>query len=292
MLDIKFTLPRSPYKDLILSRHLLVDDRTNTLFCFAPKVGCTNLKLALFNAQGLIAEEDLIKSRDKVDQNKLEEYIIRTSLISRSKPERIEIMKKSFKFIMYRNPLERLLSAYRSKIRRYPLVGLKKDIPHYNWLRRRIFAYTHPNEYKHWILHAGKPKVNISFVDFIDYWLTYDLSSDEHFRTIFSLCEPCRIYYNYYGNFKTFDSDASVLISRIGGNVTTLRSSYYEDDGSIPTTHLLTYYYGDLNLYQKLAVIRKLSLDLDFYYHVFPTEEDSHKKILSVDYDIPKPYNN
>ena len=198
-------------------------------------------------------------------------------------------MKKDFKFVMYRNPLERLLSAYRSKVGRYPLVGLQKDTPHYNWLRRRIFAHTYPRDYKHWIIHAGQPMINITFNEFIDYWLAYDLSYDEHFRTIFSLCEPCRVHYNYYGNFKTFEKDASLLLDRIGGNIDVLRSGYYQEDGSVPTTHLLNHYYKTLNLYQKLAVIRKISLELDFYYHVFPTEEDTHKQILGIDYDIPRP---
>ena len=290
MFDVKFHLPRSPYKDLILSRHLLVDDHTKTLFCFAPKVGCTNLKLALFYAQGLIKKDDLIKPRDDIEQNKLEECIILTSLLSRNKPERIAIIKSNFKFIMYRNPLERLLSAYHSKVGQYPLVGLKEDMPHYNWLRRHIFAYTHPIDYKSWILHKGQTIVNISFADFIDYWLTYDLSSDEHFRTIFSLCEPCRVHYHYYGNFKMFDKDARVFLNRIGGNAELLRSGYYEDVNSIPTNQLLNHYYEQLNLYQKHAVIRKLSIDLDFYYNVFPTEKDSHKQILGIDYDIPRPY--
>ena len=290
MFDVKYKLPRSRYQDLILSRHLLVDDHSKTLFCFVPKVGCTNLKLALFYAQGLLTEVDLFKARDNIDQDKLEECIVMSSFLSRNKPERIEIMKRSFKFIMYRHPLERLLSAYRSKIERYPLVGLLKDTPHYNWLRRHIFAHIHPSQYKDWLLHGGRPEVNISFSDFIDYWLTYDLSSDEHFRTIFSLCEPCRVQYNYYGNFETFDKDAGVLLNRIGGHDWMLRSGYYEDDGSIPTKYLLEQYYGELNLYQKLAVIRKLSLDIDFYYHVFPPEEDIHKRILGIDYDIPRPY--
>ena len=290
MFDVKHKFPRSRYQDLILSRHLLVDDRSNTLFCFAPKVGCTNLKLALFYAQGLLTKEDLDKARDDIDQDKLEECIVMSSFLSRNKPERIEILKRYFKFIMYRHPLERLLSAYRSKIERYPLVGLKKDSPHYNWLRRHIYGHIRPSRYKDWLLHGGRPEVNISFSDFIDYWLTYDLSSDEHFRTVFSLCEPCRIHYNYYGNFETFNKDASVLLKRIGGGDVMLRSGYYEDDGTVPTKSILKQYYGELNLYQKLAVIRKLALDIDFYYHVFPPEEDSHKHILGIDYDIQRPY--
>ena len=118
----------------------------------------------------------------------------------------------------------------------------------------------------------------------------YDLSSDEHFRTIFSLCEPCCVQYNYYGNFEMFDKDASVLLKRIGGGGVMLRSGYYENYGTVPTKSLLKQYYGELNLYQNLAAIQKLALDIDFYFHVFPPEEDSHKHILGVDYDIQRPY--
>lgn len=290
MFDTKYKLPRSAYQDRILSRHLLVDDHSNTLFCFVPKVGCTNLKLALFYAQGFLTKQDIDKPRDNIDQDKLEEGIVSSSFLSRNKPKRIGILKRYFKFIMYRHPLERLLSGYRSKVERYPLVGLQKDTPHYNWLRRRIYEHTRPNQYRDWLLHGGRPAISISFIDFIDYWLMNNLSSDEHFRTIFSLCEPCRVRYNYYGNFETFDKDASVLLNRIGGEDGMLRSGYYEDDGAVPTKNLLKQYYGELNLYQKLAVIRKLSLDIDFYYHVFPPEEDSHKHILGIDYDIQRPY--
>lgn len=35
-----------------LGRHILVNSISNTAFCFAPKVGCTNLKILFFIAQG------------------------------------------------------------------------------------------------------------------------------------------------------------------------------------------------------------------------------------------------
>lgn len=73
---------------------MLVDDHTKTLFCFAPKVGCTNLKLALFYVQGLLEKDEIIKPRDDIDQNKLEDCIILTSLLSCNKPQQIAIKKK------------------------------------------------------------------------------------------------------------------------------------------------------------------------------------------------------
>lgn len=35
-----------------LYRHLLLNDKTSTLFCFVPKAGCTNLRVLFFVAQG------------------------------------------------------------------------------------------------------------------------------------------------------------------------------------------------------------------------------------------------
>ena len=107
MLDIKYKLPRSRYQDLILSRHILVDDHSNTLFCFASKVGCTNLKLALFYAQGLLSKEDFDKARDDIDQDRLEECIVTSSFLS---PINQNVSKYCNDLSYYRHPLERLLT--------------------------------------------------------------------------------------------------------------------------------------------------------------------------------------
>ncbi len=48
-------LPKADSVDTeCLYRHLLINDKTGTLFCFVPKAGCTNLKLLFFVAQGTL----------------------------------------------------------------------------------------------------------------------------------------------------------------------------------------------------------------------------------------------
>ncbi len=37
-----------------LYQHLLVNDKAGTLFCYIPKVGCTNLKLLFFVTMGVL----------------------------------------------------------------------------------------------------------------------------------------------------------------------------------------------------------------------------------------------
>ncbi len=95
---------------------------------------------------------------------------------------------------------------------RFPLTGLEDKQPHFNWLRKAIYNSTHPAIYHQYLLSGGVSSLNISFSDFVDYWLTRpeSLEINEHFRSIFSLCEPCRTRYSFYGNFKNFSTDSQV----------------------------------------------------------------------------------
>ena len=154
----------------------------------------------------------LTASRDSVDQERLEEVQYAQSFLSRSNAQRAYTFKHYYRFMMYRNPLERLVSGYRSKVERFPLVGLDNDKPHYNWLRKAVYSETHPDEYNEFVRNKGKTGVNITFSNFIDYWLMQpeEIRVDEHFRSVFAVCQPCRTRFNFYGNFKHFHRDAQV----------------------------------------------------------------------------------
>ena len=186
---------------------------------------------------------------------------------------------------MYRNPVERLFSGYRSKVMRFPLHGLKRS-SRFNWLRMEIYKYKHPKLYAEWYAKGGTRPVNISFTDFVDYYLNKKtLNTDEHFQTIYDLCQPCHVRYSYYGNFKTFDTDVEALMEHIRSDSSLLRQGYYQGEGE--TTDLAPQYYSLLPNEQKIRIINKLALDLNFYYTLFPSERDSHKVIMGIDYDVP-----
>ena len=172
----------------------------------------------------------------------------------------------------------RLLSAYRSKVEQYT--------PDYNWLKRNIFQYKHPGEYKKWRVDRGKEKIPISFSDFIDYWLfNKTLNGNDHFMPIFTICQPCQVRYHYYGNFDTYEHDANVLIKHIESNSTLLRDGYYE--AGKQTSVVAPKYYKQLSKNQKKLIISKLAKDLSFYYTIFPSQRDTHKSIMGIDFDIP-----
>ena len=268
---------------------MLMDDKSKTIFCFAPKVGCTNLKVLFYVNQGLIPESEIQQSRDKVNQGRLEAVMAKNSFVHLKNSEREEALKTYFKFIMYRNPLERLVSGFRSKVQRYPLVGTKSETPHYNWLREAVYKLKHPVEHKAWVAAGSKTPVQIAFPDFIDYWSTnpQSLRGDEHFRPISEICHPCRSRFDFYGNFKNFEEDTGVLRSTIHAKDKYLRHGYY--NATTETSYLLSEYYEQLTEEQKRAVFRRVSTELDFIYRIFPEELNTHKQILRIMDDIPSP---
>ena len=246
------------------------------------------LKVLFYVAQGFIPESELTKSRDSVSQGALEKAMKEHSFIGRTVTERMFCLTHYFKFMMYRNPLLRLISGYRSKVQRFPLVGFKPQSPHYNWLRLHTYQYKHPEEYNTWKAEGGTRQVNISFSDFIDYWLSgpHELRGDEHFRPITELCHPCRTRFDFYGNFNNFEEDSNVLIQHINAKPDYLRNGYYSD--TTTTDDLSSSYYDPLSEEQKKGVFNKLAIELDFYYHIFPEEQDVHKQILGIADDIPQ----
>ena len=76
----------------------------------------------------------LFKSRDKVDAKILEEAVDNHSMTGLNILQKVLLLQKYYKFMMYRNPVERLVSAYR-----FPLWGFKNNKPLYNWLRIKIY---------------------------------------------------------------------------------------------------------------------------------------------------------
>ena len=237
---------------------------------------------------GAISSSLLFKGDEHVENDILEGAIKKHSFHGLSLLTRHKILQTYYKFIMYRNPVERLLSAYRSKVEIEPLQGFARMHPQYNWLKRSIFRYKHSSAYKKWAANLGMAKISISFSDFVDYWLTGGLKHDEHFQTIFTLCQPCHVRYDYYGNFDTLEHDAEVLIKHIKSDSVFLRDSYYKDGEQTSVT--APEYYSQLSTKQKKMIIIKLARDLSFYYTIFPSQKDSHKSIMGSNFDIPPFY--
>lgn len=164
-----------------------------------------------------------------------------------------------------RNPLERLVSAYRDK-----LANGDND----------RFAYTVTK-----ILAKYKHISNSSTLDFQMYirWIidTPNDSLDQHFKPLMYLVHPCAVKYDFFGNFKHLSSDLHLVMEKFN-----ISSELYRDQGyygSGPnTTTLLPKYYSTVSVDLKQKLVADFSAELDFYYHLFPEEKNSLFQLLGL----------
>ena len=104
---------------------------------------------------------------------------------------------------------------------------------------------------------------------------------DRHFRPTYISKYPCIIQYHYYGNFKHISSDMHKVMDKFNIPRNLYRDSGYYGSGK-NTLDYLEYYYATLDEDLKWALYEDFSIEFDFYYHLFPEEEDSHMKLLGL----------
>ena len=220
------------------------------------------------------------------------QWVVNTySFVAKNNTECEKDITTYYKFVMYRHPLDRLLSAYRDKVRLTPMHTLADVVIYHNWYKKMVYKHTHPVLYKKWAAKNGMTPINITFTDFITFWLEAKdpwALQDPHFIPMSQLCDPCRTRFHFYGDFDNFDQDASVLFEKIGGDLKSLHPGYYKDTKQ--TTHnLVKDHFSLLTLEQKRGVLKRLSPELDFYYQIFPSKRNSHKEILDMTDDLILP---
>jgi len=71
-----------------------------------------------------------------------------------------------------------------------------------------------------------------------------------------------------------------VLVAKIHSSPDYLRSGYYAPRQS--TGALTSSYYRQLSQEQRVAIAHLLKMDLEFYYQLFPDEEDQNRKLLGL----------
>ena len=234
----------------------------------------------LFVLQGLIPTETA--QWDEVSEVEyLEPSINKASFLKASltDKERLEKVKSYYKFMVVRNPLERLVSAFRDKIEK-PLTSLY-DSNLFEGYKRDILKRYRVEEFGQWEQDGGSEPISVTFSEYI-WWIVESNPQflNEHFSPIVDNALPCMMKYDFYANFKMFNSDILGLIWRLK-----LPLKYFYQKGTRTEGHthkLLHHYYSQLDKDLKLKLFEKIFQDLDFYYHLYPEERTSHVELLQV----------
>ena len=197
-------------------------------------------------------------------------------------------LKTYFKFLVARHPLERLLSAYRTKFGKP--TGVQTGFTRYEpYIRRHgdgENSFSNFVEYLSDIYNVSKRcfshKISHRKLDpeAVDPKLKYDINKrldekynlrkgsryfEQHWAQYSTLCHPCHIDYDYIVKFETMRGDAAYVLSKLGPHDQCLEDKYPE----------------------LFNFAQKSSLVYDEYYSKLSSDQINRiKEIYSVDFEL------
>ncbi|XP_066533765.1 carbohydrate sulfotransferase 14 [Hoplias malabaricus] len=187
----------SPLQRKTLLQHILVNDEHRFLYCYVPKVACSNWKRVLKVLSGAISHVDI---KGKMDHH------ADLLFLSDFSPEEIRHrLRHYFKFMFVREPMARLLSAYRNKFGEIEAYQRKYGA--------EIVRRYRKGRAKDGRMIAGD---DVTFAEFVRYLLDEDPERmNEHWMPMHNLCQPCAIGYDFIGSYERLENDAAYVLKRI-----------------------------------------------------------------------------
>lgn len=212
----------------------------------------------------------------------LEPALKKASLLNNTLSMNSKVMRirTYYKFMITRNPLERLASAYRNKIK--PPLSHKQKNKFEEVTKRRILEEYRYREFQEWQERGEKFNISVTFSEFVQYFIETDVMvMNEHFRPSIDICHPCVTKFDFYGNFRLLSSDVKSLVKKLE-----TESRFYMDtslhNSSEETSTKLQMYYSTLSHRVKVQLLGKLYDDLLFYYTLYPKDRHSHHQLLGL----------
>ncbi|KAM8895175.1 carbohydrate sulfotransferase 8-like isoform 2-T3 [Spinachia spinachia] len=188
-------------------RNLFVEDKYKLLYCQVPKAGCSNWKRTLIVLAGLAPNAQSIKHDTAHGGRYLREL---NTFDRKGIMHRLETYTK---FMFVREPLERMVSAYRDKLEN------PNDYYH-NLFGKPIISKYRANPSPE-ALNTGN---GVTFKEFVQYLLDVHrpVGMDIHWDQTNQLCNPCLIDYNFIGKFENMEEESNFLLRLAGAppNVT------------------------------------------------------------------------
>ncbi|XP_029013295.1 carbohydrate sulfotransferase 12-like [Betta splendens] len=201
--------------------HLIVDDKHQIIYCYVPKVACTNWKrVMVILSQSLVSPSS---GKPYTDPEAVPPDLVHNSSLhltfakfwrnygSLSRHLMALKLQHYTKFLFVRDPFVRLISAFRNKFgrpnedfyRQFGSVMLRR----YGNVTERL-----PETAAEAFAAGIKP----TFQQFVTYLLDPETERgsifNEHWRQVYRLCHPCQIKYDFIGRLETLETDAEHLL--------------------------------------------------------------------------------
>ena len=121
------------------------------------------------------------------------------------------MMAEFTSFFVVREPLERLVAAFRNKLQN---ITTNHDGLHFynNYARNIISKYRKPKHLDKEESHFNEP----TFQEFVDYLLDVDPHSyDEHWKPISIFCDVCHLKFKYILRYENFQKEISAFLDHL-----------------------------------------------------------------------------
>ena len=224
-------------------RYFLVFQSRKVIYCFIPKVSSTQWQKELL---GLEEEDKQIypKVNGSYEKN-----------FNNFSPQEVEEMLKNyFTFLFVRDPMERVLSAYKNKFL------LDNNYFHRTYGRGIIKRYR-PNATKE-ALETGS---GVTFPEFTRHVVEIQ-SRNEHWQSFDKLCHPCAVNYDFIGRFENLYEDASYLIKKAGIDDRVSSDSFHSSNTAADMLH----YYSQIPKERILQMAKIYESDYEMFGYPFP----------------------
>ncbi|XP_072514964.1 carbohydrate sulfotransferase 12-like [Salminus brasiliensis] len=190
--------------------NLLVDDRHGIIYCYVPKVACTEWKRIMI----VLSESLKVDGVPYKDPSDIPETLIHGNTTQYLNQYPRKVMKHKLqrykKFMFVREPFVRLISAFRDKFQKE---NQQFYMYHAVKMLKKFAKVPKPPASAKEAFTAG---IAPSFSNFIQYILSLPAKNytvlDEHWRQVTHLCHPCLIDYDFIGKMETIEDDAAHLL--------------------------------------------------------------------------------
>ncbi|CAL8349994.1 unnamed protein product [Merluccius merluccius] len=226
--------------------HIYVENKYKLLYCEVPKAGCSNWKRILIVLAGKAADTQSLKHDAVHYGNHL------NTLTSYNRQDIMQRLKSYTKIAFVREPLERLVSAYRDKLE-------SPNTYYHSLFGKPIIAKYRANASKE-ALSSGN---GVTFPEFVQYLLDVHrpVGMDIHWEPANQLCNPCLLDYQFIGKFENMEEEANFLLRQMGApsNLTMPTSKDRNPESERTTKELTQKYFSQVSAWERQRLY-------DFYY--------------------------
>lgn len=179
--------------------HQLYSNKKKAIYCFVPKVACTNWKWIIYQLENGYTSNGVI-TRAQIHNNLPFNRVWND--------ETYEKIKQYYTYLFVRHPFERLVSAYRNK--------LFKPYRDDHYLLNTLGKYIIKKYRKNSTVNTG----TCTFAEFVEFLIDKaskhgSKSFNEHWKPYSKLCDICHTRYDFIGKHETLVEDSRLILKKL-----------------------------------------------------------------------------